>query len=105
MQAVVHAGPLFWNTPIESQRRGCIPLVPPHFKAPGLQSVQFPFRHAAVQAVLSFQAPVASQVWGIFPLHCSDPGLQTPVQFPAEQTKGQTAPLLAQWPPESQTWG
>jgi hypothetical protein len=38
-------------------------------------------------------------------LHCFEPGTHMPVQLPPEQTNGQTAPLLAQCPPLSQSCG
>ena len=37
--------------------------------------------------------PLASQVCSVVPEHCVAPGLQTPVQVPRLQTKGQGAPL------------
>jgi hypothetical protein len=79
--------------------------LPLHFLAPGLQSVQLPETQAAEHAVPSTQLPMASHVSGVLLLHCCDPGLQAPAQVPAEQTNGQTAPLLAQCPPESQICG
>jgi hypothetical protein len=79
--------------------------LPLHFFAPGLQSVQLPATQAAEQAVPSTQVPVASHVCGVLLLHWCEPGLHMPVQVPAEHTNGQTAPLLAQCPPESQIWG
>ncbi len=78
--------------------------LPEHFVAPGLQSVQLPATQATVHGVPFWKVPLASQVSGVLPLHCCDPGLHIPVQLPAEQMKGQGIPLLAlvQWPPESQ---
>jgi hypothetical protein len=67
IHAVVHAGPLFWKTPMVSQRTGWFAL---HFFAPGLQSVQLPATQAAEQAVPSTQLPVASHVSGVWLLHC-----------------------------------
>jgi hypothetical protein len=65
----------------------CTPL-PEHCVVPGEQA---PPHTPALQTLgqgepVSCQVPVASQVWGCWPLHCSAPGAHEPVQAPALHT-------------------
>ena len=62
-QTNMQAEPESFHDPVLSQICGCRPL---HFFASGLQTpLQLPPLHTLGQAApLSFQLPVASQVWG-----------------------------------------
>jgi hypothetical protein len=97
---VAHAGPLFPNLPLVSQRIGWLPA---QLRAPGLQSEHTPSITHAVHGTVSSHAPPVLHVCDMFPLHRLVPGLHTPVHRPPEQMLAQAAPADVQRPLASQT--
>lgn len=73
----------------------------PHTPLP--EHVGFAFAGAG-HVTVAAHWPLLSQVWVPLPAHLTAPGVQTPVQEPAEQTKGQELPFV-QWPVVSHVCG
>ena len=95
----------------------CTPLLE-HWVAPGVHAeAQAPAVHTLAQGAPVFcQVPLASHVCGCWPLHCSAPGVQTPVHvaaaepaspedWPPLQTYGHVAPCACHAPVESHVCG
>jgi hypothetical protein len=70
--------------------------LPAHDLAPGLQSEQTPSIKHAVHWAVSCQLPLLSHVCDVLPLQRLEPGRQTPVHVPPEQTLGHAPPAVVQ---------
>jgi hypothetical protein len=77
-----------------------------HWVDPVVHALQLPAVHVLEHtAPLFCHVPLLLQVCGCKPLHCIDPGVQTPVQMPPAQTYVHRLALLCQVPLALQVCG